>query len=172
MVVPRHGRRLIISSGPADPPADRWVCSQRMIIGAAGAALLAACSGPAPVRVTAPDPPAAGCGRLHAELPEGLDDRDRRDTTPASRRTAAWGDPPVTLRCGVPRPAGLTATSEVIEVNAVEWFLAESPRAYVFTTVGRRTYVELRVPASTPREQATNPLVDLAAAVRTAVPEV
>lgn len=74
------------------------------------------------------------------------------------------------LRCGVARPAGLTATSQVLEVDEVEWFLTERPGAYVFTTVGRRTYVELRVPLSTPRDQATAPLVDLAPAIRSAVP--
>jgi hypothetical protein len=102
---------------------------------------------------------------VHDELPDSVDGQARRDTEPASVRTAAWGDPPVVLRCGVPRPPGLTATSEVIEVNGVEWFLAGSERGYVFTTVGRRPYVELRVPADTPREQATAPLVDVAEAV-------
>jgi hypothetical protein len=102
---------------------------------------------------------------VHHALPEQVDGRDRRDTEPASDRTAAWGNPALVLRCGVPRPAGLSPTSEVIEVNGVGWFLAERKAAYVFTTVGRRTYVEVRVPASTPREQATAPLADLAEAV-------
>jgi len=52
----------------------------------------------------------------------------------------------------------------------VEWFLTERPRAYVFTTVGRTAYVELRVPASTPRDRATAPLVDLAPAIDAALP--
>jgi hypothetical protein len=112
-----------------------------------------------------PDGPGPGCARLHHALPDAADGRDRRDTEPASVRTAAWGDPPVVLRCGVPRPPGLTATSEVVEVNGVGWFLTERPRGFVFTTVGRTTYVEVRVPAGTPREQATGPLVDLAEAV-------
>ena len=119
------------------------------------------------------DPPrgaGADCPRLHEQLPDDLDGRDRRDTSPASRRTAAWGDPALVLRCGVTRPPGLTATSQVLEVDEVEWFLAERPGAYVFTTVGRTAYVELRVPRSTPRDRATAPLVDLAPAITAAVP--
>ena len=117
-----------------------------------------------------PDGPAAGCGRLHEALPRSLDGRDRAGTRPPSTRTAAWGDPPVVLRCGVGRPAGLTATSQVVEVNGVEWFLTEPAPPYVFTTVGRGTYLQVRVPRSVPRSEATAPLVDLANAVRSALP--
>ena len=117
-----------------------------------------------------PDGPAAGCGRLHDALPESLDGWDRDGTRPSSTRTAAWGDPPVVLRCGVGRPEGLTATSQVVEVNGVEWFLTEPAPPYVFTTVGRGTYLQVRVPRSVPQSDATAPLVDLAAAVRTALP--
>jgi hypothetical protein len=117
------------------------------------------------VAVDVPDAPGPGCARLHEALPDEVDGRDRRDTEPASRRTAAWGDPPLLLRCGVPRPPGLTPTSEVLEVDGVEWFLTERSRAFVFTTVRRTPYVEVRVPGSTPRERATAPLVDLADAV-------
>jgi hypothetical protein len=117
-----------------------------------------------------PDGPAAGCGRLHDALPGTLDGRDRAGTTPSSTRTAAWGSPPVVLRCGVGRPAGLTATSQVIEVNGVEWYLSEPAPPYVFTTVGRGSYLQVRVPRSVPRSEATAPLVGLAHAVRTAMP--
>lgn len=119
-------------------------------------------------------PPAAergaGCGALHDALPDELDGRDGRETSPASDRTAAWGDPAVVLRCGVARPAGLTATSEIIEVDGVGWFLAERADAFVFTTVGRTPYVQVRVPAATPRAEATAPLVDLAAPVADRLP--
>jgi len=131
---------------------------------------LAGCAGAPPVPVSPPTGPARDCARLRAALPETVADGEQRATTPASRRTAAWGDPPVVLRCGVPRPAGLTPTAQLIEVNGVDWVLAERARWFVFTTAGRRTYVELRVPASTPRSAATAPLVDVAAAVRRAVP--
>jgi hypothetical protein len=47
----------------------------------------------------------------------------------------------------------------------VGWVLAERPAAYVFTTSDLATYVEVRVPRSTPRTAATAPLVDLAGPV-------
>ena len=69
------------------------------------------------------------------------------------------------LRCGVERPAGLSPTSEILEVEGVEWFLVESAAGYTFTTVGRTAHVELTVPAEVDRSEATAPLVDLAPAV-------
>lgn len=131
---------------------------------------LAGCAAAPPVRVSPPTGPARDCARLQAELPETVADGERREIAPATRRVAAWGDPPVVLRCGVPRPAVLTPLAQLIEVNGVDWVLAERARWFVFTTAGRRTYVELRVPASTRRAAATAPLVDVAAAVRRAVP--
>ena len=124
--------------------------------------------------VDAPTPagPAAdACAALTTHLPGTVDGRDRRETEPPDGPVAAWGDPPVVLRCGVPRPASLTATSEVVVVDDVEWFL-QPGSAYVFTTVGRAANVEVRVPASVQRAAATAPLVDLAPAVRGQVPAV
>jgi hypothetical protein len=132
---------------------------------AVGAALLlGACTAAAPVDVAVPGAGSTGCARLADALPAELDGRDRRETSPASVRTAAWGDPPVVLRCGVPRPPGLTG-SEVVVVDGVGWVLAERPAAYVFTTSDLATYVQVRVPRSTPRAAATAPLVDLAGPV-------
>ena len=122
------------------------------------------------MRVDVPTGAAPGCSRLHRALPASVDGRSARSTSPSSARTAAWGSPAVVLRCGVPRPRGLTPTSEVVEVNGVEWFLAEPAPPYVFTTVGRGTHVEVRVPRSVPRTAATAPLVDLARAVRQSLP--
>ena len=102
---------------------------------------------------------------MHSALPDRLDGAERRATAPESPLTAAWGDPAAVLRCGVPRPAGLTPTSEVLEVEGVEWFLVDGPAGYSFTTVGRRANVELTVPAKVPRSEATAPLVDLAPAI-------
>lgn len=128
--------------------------------------LVALCSGPGPLAVSAPTGPGAGCLRLHIALPATVDGGQTRSVDPSSPRTAAWGNPAVVLRCGVARPAGLTPTSEVIEVEGIEWFLVERPETYVFTAVGRRTYVQVVVPGSTPRTEAVNALVDLAPAVR------
>jgi hypothetical protein len=136
---------------------------------------LAGCS-QAAVPVAAPSPPAAAadtCGALLGRLPRSLDGRDRRETSPRSPYTAAWGDPAVVLRCGVGRPAALRADSQLVTVEGVDWFFqdtrtADGAAAVRFTTTGRTADVEVTVPG--PRAAATAPLVDLAPAVRAADP--
>jgi hypothetical protein len=123
------------------------------------------------VDVPAPVPPAevaAACAALPAALPEQVESQSRRPTSPASSLTAAWGDPAIVLRCGVPRPAALEPTSEVVEVNGVEWFGEPTADGYVFTTTGRVANVEVRVPNAYAPE--VNPLTDLAAAVTENIP--
>ena len=120
--------------------------------------------------VPVPDGPGAGCAALHAGLPSTLAGRDARDVRPASRRTAAWGSPAVTLRCGVQRPAGLRASSQLVVVDGVGWYLPSDDAPYVFTAVDRVTYVEVRVPRGVPRSEATAPLADLAAPLKRALP--
>jgi hypothetical protein len=134
------------------------------------AALVVGCSGPSSVPVPPPHGPAAGCSTLSHDLPGSVDGRKQRDTSPASTRTAAWGDPAVVLRCGVGRPAGLQPTSQVVEVNGVEWFLGGDDPPYVLTTVGRGTYVQVRLPRDVPRGEVTASLVDLARPVKRAMP--
>jgi Protein of unknown function (DUF3515) len=46
------------------------------------------------------------CAALVRALPQEIGDGlERRDVTGDPTRTAAWGDPAVTLECGVPRPS-------------------------------------------------------------------
>ena len=117
-----------------------------------------------------PSSPAAAraCADLVAALPETLSGGERRATDPASPSTAAWGDPVITLRCGVARPEQLTPTSELVEVNGVEWLPVELTQGYRFVTVGRVANVELDVPNAYAPE--VNVLVDLAAPVADEVP--
>ena len=120
------------------------------------------------MQVEPPTPDAAArqvCSRLVPALPSHLDAATRRVTRPTDPLTVAWGEPPLVLRCGVERPAGLSPTSEILEVEGVEWFLVESDAGFTFTTVGRTASVELLVPASVDWSAATAPLVDLAAAI-------
>jgi hypothetical protein len=126
-------------------------------------ALLTACSGA--VALTEPEPDAAGrstCATMLAALPEQVLESTRRPTEPGVL-TRAWGDPPVTLRCGVTAPPGLTPSSECLEVNGVGWFSEDAEGGALFTTVGRAVFVEVGVPHDYAPE--VNPLVDLATAV-------
>jgi hypothetical protein len=116
-----------------------------------------------------PDPAAATtCADLAEQLPTQVAAQDSRTTTPESALTSAWGDPAIILRCGVAVPAALTATSQLITVNGVDWFPQELTAGYRFTTTGRVANVELSVPDDyAPEAEA---LVDLAQAVSDTVP--
>ena len=98
-----------------------------------------------------------------AHLPASVLDGTRRDTEPAGL-TAAWGEPPITLRCGVPAPAGLTASSECLEVDGVGWYAEPAEGGMLFTTIGRAVFVEVGVPSRDAPEAGA--LVDLAAVVK------
>nr|WP_202447649.1 DUF3515 domain-containing protein [Streptomyces sp. SID5468] len=134
-------------------------------------------SGPAnAVAVPSPSPSAAAiCRALHDRLPGTVDGLARHATTPASPFTAAWGNPQVELRCGVPRPRSLTPgdphydpTAEAVGVNDVTWLPQQFDGGYRFTTTGRAAFVEVTVPSAYKPE--VNPLTDLAAAVKRADP--
>jgi hypothetical protein len=129
----------------------------------AAAISLTACS----AVVSVPDPAPTGesegvCSALMADLPATVLDGKRREVEPG-RHSAAWGDPPITLRCGVDKPPELSAASACYEVNGVGWFAEEASGGYLFTTIGRTAYVEVGVPSEYAPE--ANALVDLAATV-------
>ncbi|WOP18309.1 DUF3515 domain-containing protein [Raineyella sp. LH-20] len=114
---------------------------------AAGLLLLAGCSAP----VQLPDPPVddatrAVCTALVSDAPATVLGSPRRPTT--GSLSVAWGDPPITLACGVPQPAELTPTSQCLEVDGVGWWSQDGVTGTVFTTVGRAAYVQVGVPNS------------------------
>jgi hypothetical protein len=113
---------------------------------------------------------AAVCDRLATALPAKVDDLHRRRTDPAATTVAAWGDPPVVLRCGVGPPAGLTATSQLSGVNEVDWYVDEQPTQRVWTTFARAADVEVTIPNS--HSPAVGPVVDLATAIKATDPKV
>lgn len=131
-------------------------------------------SGPAP-----PSPSgkvAEACRSLHDRLPKRVDGQQRITLDPASKYTAAWGDPAIEMRCGVPRPEKLSPgsehynpTAEAAEVNGVSWLLERRDGGYRFTTTDRAANVELSVPDDYAPE--INALPDLAKAIRASVPK-
>jgi hypothetical protein len=128
---------------------------------------LAACGGPAPVTVRAPSASpaaAAACTRLTTALPEEVRGQSRRTVEPSSDRTAAWGDPPIVVTCGVPRPPELQAESTLLTVDGVDWFVQPLTRGTRFTSTGRVAYVRVEVPED--YTSASDALSDLDAAVR------
>ena len=118
------------------------------------------------VTMTDPSPSEAirtQCAGLMGALPGTVLDEQRRTVEPG-QLSAAWGDPTITLKCGVDKPPGLGAESECFEVNGVGWFAEEADGGYLFTTIGRPAYVQVGVPSDYAPE--AHALVDVAEAVK------
>ncbi|MER5428817.1 DUF3515 domain-containing protein [Streptomyces sp. NPDC002588] len=109
------------------------------------------------------------CRNLDAALPSKVDGQGRRDPEPASALTAGWGDAAIILRCGVERPAKMSdSLADSGEVNGVAWLMEKQRDGrYRCTTALRLAYVEVTLPGG----DGAGPLVDLASAIKKAIPE-
>ncbi len=119
------------------------------LVGFIGVLGLAGCG--RQVAVTPPADILPACQALAENLPETLDGAGRRPTTPDSAATAAWGEPPLVMRCGVDRPEALTATSVLLEVNSVGWLPEPLEAGIIFTAVDWPSaedpiFVEISIP--------------------------
>ena len=105
--------------------------------------------------VPAPAAGSADCTRLLAALPEELDGGEqgilqrRQLAAPAPAGAAAWGEPPVVLRCGLDRPADLTASSRLLAISGVQFFPLPSPGTRTWVAVDRPVYVVVDLPSVT-----------------------
>lgn len=88
------------------------------------------------------------CAALVADLPDTLLGADRTTIEPESDVMAAWGDPPIGLRCGVPRPPGLEVDSALREIGGVAWLPQPEDAPTMYIAIFREAYVELSLPAS------------------------
>lgn len=92
----------------------------------------------------------ASCPALMEKLPLDLVGQGSRRVQSATPFAYAWGDPPIVLVCGVDRPAGLTATTGLIQINGVQWFVDTSRSdRIVWTAVDRPVYVQVTVSGDT-----------------------
>ena len=127
--------------------------------------LLTACG--RQVAVPAPDSPAATCATV--PLPSVVAGAGIRPTSEPD--TAAWGEPPITYRCGVGRPAALSPESRLLEVGGVGWLPVEGAGGTGFYAVtwpspSAPAFVEVLVP-----EEYAAPadvLIDISAALESA----
>jgi len=127
---------------------------------------LSAC-GEAKVAVPVPTPnasDAAICQRLSPNLPETVADQPKRTVADSPDLTAAWGNPPISLRCGVLKPTALEPTSSLISVNGIDWFAEELSAGWQFTSMNTFVFVEVTVPNDYNPE--ANALVDLSASLK------
>ncbi|GHH45653.1 hypothetical protein GCM10017774_46910 [Lentzea cavernae] len=127
------------------------------------------------VSIDAPDAGSPTCTTLVEKLPVGLpsgkDMLSRRElASPAPTATVAWGDAqhdPVVLRCGLPRPAELSATSQLRVISDVQWLELPGSGSSTWVIVDRAAYVALTVPG----EAGTGPLQDISTTVRDLLPK-
>ncbi|WP_460936338.1 DUF3515 family protein [Phycicoccus ginsengisoli] len=113
-----------------------------LILGTAGAVVYAVV--PRGVEVAVPDYTGSGCDAASRVWPQRVAGHDRVDTSPASARTRAWGDPAVVARCGLPALGPTTA--ECLEVDGVDWVVERLSDGARFTTFGRDPAIEVLVP--------------------------
>jgi hypothetical protein len=118
---------------------------------------------------------AAPCTKLLATLPEELDGLQPRivHPKPDSVFVVAWGDPAIVLKCGMPRPAGLTpgSSAQLFSANGADgvyWLPVRQSSQTVWTTVDRVVYIQVTVPNS----YSEPPLASLARAISAALPRV
>lgn len=93
----------------------------------------------------------AACRALIGSLPDAVSDQQERKTT-GNPLGAAWGNPPIVLRCGVGRPADYDPLVGCQTANGLDWFVPRTGMNdqdvdVVMTTYGRVPSVEVRLPA-------------------------
>jgi hypothetical protein len=142
-------------------------------VGAAGAAVLVlgGCGfGAVEVPPYDPEPGTSpACTALSEALPDVVSDAVRRETEPAVPYVAAWGDPAVVLRCGVPLPAEYSPDAQLLDVDGVGWLPVDGAGGTFFTATDRAVHVEVAVPDDYAPE--ADVLADLAPAIIDAIPE-
>ena len=106
-----------------------------------------------PLPVSSVDTPGAStpaCTSLMAALPDPLGALPRRQLVqgddPLLAGVAAWGEPAVVLRCGVPTPQELTCSSPVQVVDGVAWLPIPGSGGTTYLAADRPVRVALTVP--------------------------
>ncbi|BCJ54655.1 hypothetical protein Asp14428_61300 [Actinoplanes sp. NBRC 14428] len=133
--------------------------------GDAGPAPSAAATPPAavpsaPVQMAAPKLPARAaqvCLAVTSQLPVQVRDLVGRKVSAGPEQNAAYGEPPITVACGVTRPrmcqsldesgsGCVPMDTELLTMNRVCWYADKQPAATVFTTMDREVPVQVTVP--------------------------
>ncbi len=125
--------------------------------------VLAGCTPPVELEA-APSASAPICAEVLMNLPDEVAGAQRRDTTSQSSR--AWGDPPITIRCGVTPPGPTTDRCLPIDSDdvTVDWIMTElgdesvAENSWQFTTFGREPALQVVVPAEYAGEDVSSVL--------------
>ena len=115
----------------------------------------------------------AACTGVLSKLPIYLGSLAPRRVFSPSGDIVAWGDPPVILRCGVPRPASLQPgdykKAILIGSSGAEWDFVTKNGKTVWTSLDRAVYVEVTVPSKYPGDATMSPISAALAAATPAV---
>ncbi|GMA30839.1 DUF3515 family protein [Litorihabitans aurantiacus] len=149
-----------------------------VLLTAAALLVTSACARDVPLE-PAPSASDPVCAQVLQTTPGVLGGAEQRPTTTQSSR--AWGDPAITLRCGVEPLAPTTDRCIAVtgaDGTTIDWVVAENddvvgtgPDAdtargrFMFTTYGRTPAIEVIVPVEYAGTEATSLLVDLSSAV-------
>ncbi|HKN97968.1 MAG TPA: DUF3515 domain-containing protein [Pseudonocardiaceae bacterium] len=130
-----------------------------------------------PVLLVPVDAPQAGspeCAALLRKLPATLANGRaplpaRQLAEPAPPAAAAWGGrhgDPVVLRCGIERPPELTPTSELLDVDGVQWLRVSADGLTTWYAVDRPVVVALTLPGGI----GTGPIQDVSDSIVATLP--
>ncbi|MCR1782529.1 DUF3515 domain-containing protein [Nocardioides carbamazepini] len=114
---------------------------------------LAACGGAVDVdvpRLSAAD--RAACAALAADLPDTLADEERVEIEPEDAPAAAYGDPAIVVRCGVPKPEGFDLTASCESADGVGYYIPDEQYDdqgldLTLTAAGYSPRVEVSIPS-------------------------
>jgi hypothetical protein len=132
-----------------------------LVLGCAAVLTNAGCGSEPDLPPAAPDASTAACTDLLSRLPDRVLDRARAEV--GTEGVAAWGDPAIVLRCGL--PASGPSNDPCLAVNGVDWTLSDDGDPVRFRLFGRTPGVEVTVPRAG-ASQPAGALAPLADAVR------
>jgi hypothetical protein len=110
-----------------------------------------------PLAVPAAPAPGAGgryCTQLLRALPDRLTSHQRRPLSDPTPGVAAWGDPAIILRCGLPDPQELTCSAALTQFTdasggSVAWLRLSDSSAVTYVAVDRPVRIALTLPPGT-----------------------
>lgn len=143
----------------------------------------AATATPGPLRTSVPDIDQATariCDPVMQQMPVTLNDGSQQAplqplvVTPGGPSFLAWGDPLVTLQCGVARPAPLTSSSGYVPYTfgpnnapGATWLVQPGGARDTWTVIDRQVYLRATIPHA-----AVGYLTDVSAVIGKALPAV
>jgi hypothetical protein len=115
-----------------------------------------------PVQVAAPKLSAHDaqvCLAVTSQLPNQVRNLPGRKVSAGPEQNAAYGDPPITVQCGVVQPTlcerttgghpgCVPLTANLLVMNNVCWYGEDGPATKIFTTMDREVPVQVSIPAS------------------------